>query len=84
MKKGKTSAVTRRGYYDDILAGSYAEEVDKTGGFSGEHKDYVERCIRKGIEKWKSHITPSSIPLVPKCLGADHLCPHHRGGLLKL
>lgn len=54
MKKGKSSAVTRRGYYDDILAGSYAEEVDKTGGFSGEHKDYVERCIRKGIEKWKS------------------------------
>lgn len=48
IKRGKTDK-----YYDDNLAGSYAEEVDITGGFSGTHKDYVERCIRKGIEKWK-------------------------------
>lgn len=50
IKKGRTNKVS----YDDIFAGSYAEEVDSTGGFSGTHKDYVERCIRKGIEKWKS------------------------------
>lgn len=31
---------------------SYASEVDKTGGFSGKHKDYVDRCIKKAIYKW--------------------------------
>ena len=43
---------TKKYSYDDNLAGSYAEEVDITGGFSKDHKDYVERCIRKGIQKW--------------------------------
>lgn len=54
LKKKKQSMVVKRGYYDDILAGSYAEEVDITGGFSKSHQNYVERCIKKGIERWKS------------------------------
>lgn len=48
LLSGKT-----RSKYQNFNAGSYAEEVDQTGGFSGTHKDYVERCIKKGIEEWK-------------------------------
>jgi hypothetical protein len=33
--------------------GSYASMVDKDGGFSGTHKDYVNRCINKAITRWK-------------------------------
>lgn len=33
-------------------AGSYASQVDKTGGFSGKHKNYVEECIQRAIDKW--------------------------------
>lgn len=32
--------------------GSYAEQVNKTGGFSGMHVGFIERCIEKGIQKW--------------------------------
>lgn len=31
---------------------SYASQVDKTGGFSGKHKGYVERCIKRALDKW--------------------------------
>lgn len=31
---------------------SYASEIDKTGGISGKHKDYVNECINIGIQKW--------------------------------
>ena len=32
--------------------GSYASEVDKSGGFSGKHKNYAERAVFSGIEEW--------------------------------
>lgn len=32
---------------------SYANEVDITGGFSGKHKGYVDRCIANAISKWQ-------------------------------
>ena len=32
--------------------GSYASEVDKTGGFSGKHTNYVDRAISLGLFKW--------------------------------
>ena len=32
--------------------GSYASKIDETGGFSKTHKNYVDRCINKGIQKW--------------------------------
>ena len=34
--------------------GSYASEVDETGGFSYQrvHKDYISRAIQNGINKW--------------------------------
>lgn len=36
--------------------GSYASDVDVKGGFSGKHKDYVERAIYKSIPIWiKKH-----------------------------
>lgn len=36
--------------------GSYASEVDITGGFSGKHKNYVQRAINKAINVWlKKH-----------------------------
>lgn len=40
--------------HNSKFPGSYADQVDITGGFSGSHKNYVERCIKKGIEKWKA------------------------------
>ena len=33
--------------------GSYADEVDISGGFSGKHKNYVERAISKSMRIWK-------------------------------
>ena len=38
--------------------GSYASQVDKTGGFSGKHKGYVDKCIDLAISQWltKYHI----------------------------
>lgn len=32
--------------------GSYANEVNKTGGFSTHHKNYVEKAILEGISEW--------------------------------
>ena len=32
--------------------GSYASQVDKTGGFSGKHKGYVDKCIDLAISQW--------------------------------
>lgn len=32
--------------------GSYAQRVNVTGGFSGVHKNYVERAIDKAINRW--------------------------------
>lgn len=34
------------------FGGSYASKIDKTGGFSGKHKGYVEKCINEAITKW--------------------------------
>lgn len=34
--------------------GSYADSVDKDGGFSGVHRGYVERCINKALSRWES------------------------------
>ena len=31
---------------------SYASEIDKTGGFSGKHKGYIERCVKRAIYRW--------------------------------
>ena len=33
-------------------AGSYAEDVDINGGFSGKHKDYIERAILESVREW--------------------------------
>ena len=33
-------------------SGSYAQEVNITGGFSGKHVNYVERAIEKAIKEW--------------------------------
>ena len=32
--------------------GSYAQQVNKTGGFSGRHKGYVDRGIENAINQW--------------------------------
>ena len=32
--------------------GSYAQEVNETGGISGKHKNYIERAIREAINSW--------------------------------
>ena len=32
--------------------GSYASRIDSTGGFSGQHKDYINRSISKAIDLW--------------------------------
>lgn len=37
------------------LGGSYAEKVNEKGGFSKTHKNYVERCINKAIQRWKAY-----------------------------
>ena len=34
--------------------GSYAEEVNQSGGFSGFHEGYVEKAVRDGIVQWCS------------------------------
>lgn len=36
--------------------GSYAEEVNKRGGFSRAHTNYVERAIWKAISAWASSL----------------------------
>lgn len=47
MKKFKETGVVK--YY---YRGSYAQQINNTGGLSGKHVGYVEECIKKGIEKW--------------------------------
>lgn len=37
--------------------GSYAEEVNKTGGFSKLHKGYVENAIIQAIQRWVQDIS---------------------------
>lgn len=32
--------------------GSYANLINYTGGFSGRHQDYIQRCMENGISKW--------------------------------
>lgn len=32
--------------------GSYANEIDSSGGFSGQHKNYVDRAINSAIQNW--------------------------------
>lgn len=36
--------------------GSYAEAVNKSGGFSKKHKNYVERALEKAITEWLGEI----------------------------
>lgn len=43
----KTGAII---YRED--KGSYAQEVNITGGFSGRHKGYVEKSINNAINEW--------------------------------
>ena len=47
MKKFKETGVVK--YY---YRGSYAEQINNTGGLSGKHVGYIERCIEKGVQKW--------------------------------
>lgn len=42
----------KRGVIVHTGAGSYADIVDSSGGFSGTHTDYVDRCIQKSIQEW--------------------------------
>ena len=32
--------------------GSYAQKINETGGYSGKHKGYVEKCISNAIKKF--------------------------------
>ena len=34
--------------------GSYASQIDTTGGWSGKHTNYVDRCIKRAINRWKA------------------------------
>lgn len=31
---------------------SYAELINQTGGFSKQHKNYVEKCINEAVRQW--------------------------------
>ena len=33
-------------------SGSYAEEVNQTGGFTGKHKDYIDKSVDAAISYW--------------------------------
>lgn len=35
--------------------GSYAQDVNEQGGFSGRHTNYVERSIAAAIKKWVAY-----------------------------
>lgn len=41
-----------------VKHGSYAEQVNITGGFSHKHKNYVARCIKAGYEEWRAKQSP--------------------------
>lgn len=47
MKQFKEKGIIK--YY---YRGSYAEQINKTGGLSGKHEGYIEKCIEKGVQKW--------------------------------
>ena len=34
--------------------GSYAADVDKTGGFSKMHKGYAEKCVERALTRWEA------------------------------
>lgn len=42
----------RKGVLSYTGSGSYANEVDISGGFSGKHKHYVDNCINNAIKQW--------------------------------
>ena len=44
----------KRGVIKHISQNSYAMAVNRTGGFSGMHKDYVSKCIHNAINRWQS------------------------------
>ncbi len=48
----------QRWYKDRVIVyngnGSYAQEVDERGGFSGTHTNYVEDAIKSAIKEWIS------------------------------
>lgn len=43
--------------------GSYAQKVNKKGGFSKKHKGYVERAIGEGIEDWLAYLGIKAVSL---------------------
>jgi hypothetical protein len=43
----------QKGVIVKTYKGSYAQRINYTGGFSGKHVNYVDRCIRNAIEEWK-------------------------------
>lgn len=44
----------KRGVIVHTGAGSYADIVNTSGGFSGTHTDYIDRCVQKSIQEWAS------------------------------
>lgn len=44
----------KRGIIKHISQNSYAMAVNRYGGFSGKHKDYIPRCIYNTIRRWQS------------------------------
>lgn len=46
----------KRWFKDRVIVytgkGSYAQEVDEQGGFSGVHTNYVEDAIKSAIKEW--------------------------------
>jgi hypothetical protein len=47
MKKFRETGIIK--YY---YRGSYAEQINNTGGLSGKHEGYIEKCIETGVSKW--------------------------------
>ena len=43
--------------------GSYADEVDISGGFSGTHTNYVDNCIAKAMKKWRKWLMSQKLEL---------------------
>lgn len=43
--------------------GSYADEVDESGGFSGTHTGYVDKAISKAMRKWKKWLSSQQLEL---------------------
>lgn len=41
-------------------AGSYAYEVNRSGGFSGQHKGYIEKSIKLAIDRWTKTVMKST------------------------